>query len=135
MSKELRWCRGFLFFDDDLMSHVFDKNIVDASGYRDSQSHAKRTEKCGVKKLKVVYSEELPVRPIRNVESDNKAEDSNLLDEKKIRRKDTPGSVAFVPSVAGLIIAGEVVKDLCGMCNKKTVYEILNENRKICDML
>lgn len=70
-------------------------------------------KKRGVKKLKVVYSEELPVRPIRNVESDSKAEDSNLLDEKKIRRKDTPGSVAFVPSVAGLIIAGEVVKDLC----------------------
>lgn len=72
-------------------------------------------KKRGVKKLKVVYSEELPVRPIRNVESDSKAEDSNLLDEKKIRRKDTPGSVAFVPSVAGLIIAGEVVKDLCGI--------------------
>lgn len=72
-------------------------------------------KKRGVKKLKVVYSEELPVKPIRNAESDSKAEDSNLLDEKKIRRKDTPGSVAFVPSVAGLIIAGEVVKDLCGI--------------------
>ena len=71
-------------------------------------------KKRGVKKLKVVYSEELPVRPIRNVESDSKAEDNNPLDEKKIRRKDTPGSVAFVPSVAGMIIAGEVVKDLCG---------------------
>ncbi len=72
-------------------------------------------KKRGVKKLKVVYSEELPVRPIRNVESDSKAEDNNPLDEKKIRRKDTPGSVAFVPSVAGMIIAGEVVKDLCGV--------------------
>ena len=72
-------------------------------------------KKRGVKKLKVVYSEELPVRPIRNVESDSKAEDGNLLDEKKVRRKDTPGSVAFVPSVAGMIIAGEVVKDLCGI--------------------
>ena len=71
-------------------------------------------KKRGVKKLKVVYSEELPVRPIRNVESDSKAEENNPLDEKKIRRKDTPGSVAFVPSVAGMIIAGEVVKDLCG---------------------
>ena len=30
-------------------------------------------------------------------------------------RRDIPGSVAFVPSVAGLIIAGEVVKDLCGI--------------------
>ena len=72
-------------------------------------------KKRGVKKLKVVYSEELPVRPIRNVESDSKAEDGNPLDEKKVRRKDTPGSVAFVPSVAGMIIAGEVVKDLCGI--------------------
>ena len=71
-------------------------------------------KKRGVKKLKVVYSEELPVRPIRNVESDSKTEENNPLDEKKIRRKDTPGSVAFVPSVAGMIIAGEVVKDLCG---------------------
>lgn len=71
-------------------------------------------KKRGVKKLKVVYSEELPVRPIRNVESDSKEEENNPLDEKKIRRKDTPGSVAFVPSVAGMIIAGEVVKDLCG---------------------
>ena len=71
-------------------------------------------KKRGVKKLKVVYSEELPVRPIRNAESDSKAEENNPLDEKKIRRKDTPGSVAFVPSVAGMIIAGEVVKDLCG---------------------
>ena len=76
-------------------------------------------KKRGVKKLKVVYSEELPVRPIRNVESDSKAEDGNLLDEKKVRRKETPGSVAFVPSVAGLIIGGEVVKDLVGFVPMK----------------
>ena len=47
----------------------------------------------GVKKLKVVYSEEKPIKPVEDVGS-------------------TPGSTAFVPSVAGLIIAGEVIKDL-----------------------
>ena len=34
-------------------------------------------------------------------------------EHKCTERRDIPGSVAFVPSVAGLIIAGEVVKDLC----------------------
>ena len=58
-------------------------------------------KKRGVKKLKVVYSEEEPIRPLD-------AEDIHS------ERKAVPGSVAFVPSVAGLIIAGEVVKDLCG---------------------
>lgn len=51
-------------------------------------------KKRGIKKLKVVYSEEEPKRA-------------------DTERKDIPASVAFVPSVAGLIMAGEVVKDLC----------------------
>lgn len=59
----------------------------------------------GIKKLKVVYSKELPLEPIE-------AEDF-VSDEKRVRRA-TPGSIAFVPSVAGLILAGEVVKDLTG---------------------
>ena len=65
-----------------------------------------RTElkKRGVKKLKVVYSEEKPLKPIAGVLQDNENKDTS--------RRAVPGSVAFVPSVAGLIIAGEVVKDL-----------------------
>lgn len=65
-----------------------------------------RTElkKRGVKKLKVVYSEEKPLKPIAGVLQDNENKDT--------ARRAVPGSVAFVPSVAGLIIAGEVVKDL-----------------------
>lgn len=59
-------------------------------------------KKRGVKKLKVVYSKEIPVTPFENEE----AEDSS--------RRSTPGSVAFVPSVAGLVIASEVIKDLVG---------------------
>lgn len=55
--------------------------------------------KRGIKKLKVVYSKEPPVRPVKK------------SDEETVRR-DIPGSTAFVPSVAGLIIAGEVVRDI-----------------------
>ena len=52
----------------------------------------KECRKRGIDSLKVVYSKETPVRPLEEVSF--------------------PGSTAFVPSVAGLIIAGEVVKDL-----------------------
>ncbi len=57
----------------------------------------------GIKHLKVVYSKEIPLEPI---------EDEGFLSDEKRRRRATPGSVAFVPSVAGLILAGEVIKDL-----------------------
>lgn len=53
----------------------------------------------GIRHLKVVYSKEMPVRPVKKCE------------EQTVRR-DTPGSVSFVPSVAGLILAGEVIMDL-----------------------
>lgn len=54
--------------------------------------------KRGIKKLKVVYSKEKTLSPIS--ETDNN------------ERKKAPGSTAFVPSVAGLIIASEIVKNL-----------------------
>lgn len=65
-------------------------------------------KKRGIKKLKVVYSEEEPV-PHRW--SDEKTE---AVPEGSSRRS-IPGSVAFVPSVVGLIIAGEVIKGLAGL--------------------
>ena len=62
----------------------------------------------GVKKLKVVYSREEAIKPLE--------EDANIGEEQNEgitpRKRSTPGSVAFVPSVAGLIIASEVVKDI-----------------------
>ena len=72
-------------------------------------------KKRGVKKLKVVYSEEIPTRPIEDMAISCR---TNCIcppgaEHKCTERRDIPGSVAFVPSVAGLIIAGEVVKDLC----------------------
>ena len=56
-------------------------------------------KKRGVEKLKVVYSEEEPTRPIGDTGEDTK-------------KREIPGSLAFVPSAAGLIIAGEIVKDI-----------------------
>lgn len=76
-------------------------------------------KKRGVGKLKVVYSEEVPLRPFEEPAEDRDAEDrdaenncsAEMADARK-RSRSIPGSVAFVPSVAGLILAGEVVKDL-----------------------
>jgi len=66
-------------------------------------------KKRGVKKLKVVYSEEEPVVPDA-VSAENQVDAGTARQGSK--RRSTPGSTAFVPSVAGLIIAGEVIKDL-----------------------
>lgn len=71
-------------------------------------------KKRGVKKLKVVYSEEEPKRPIEDmaVSCRNNCICPPGAQHKCTERRDIPGSTAFVPSVAGLIIAGEVIKDL-----------------------
>ena len=70
--------------------------------------------KRGIKKLKVVYSEEQPIRPVEDMAISCR---TNCIcppgtTRKCTIRRDIPGSNAFVPSVAGLIIAGEVIKDL-----------------------
>ena len=66
-----------------------------------------RTElkKRGVKKLKVVYSREKPIPAAADVEPG---------EDPAAGRRTVPGSIAFVPSAAGLILAGEVVRDLTG---------------------
>ena len=58
-------------------------------------------KKRGVDRLKVVYSKEEPVKPV-------------FREGEKV----VPGSISFVPSVMGLIIAGEIIKDLTGI-NKR----------------
>ena len=64
-------------------------------------------KKRGVEKLKVVYSKEAPLAPL---DAEEAPQDSTArVGETK---KKAPGSVAFVPPVVGLIIAGEVIKDL-----------------------
>ena len=70
--------------------------------------------KRGIEKLKVVYSEEEPVRISEDRISlyRDEVDDRPDADHISAARRSVPGSTAFVPSVAGLIIAGEVVKDL-----------------------
>ena len=60
----------------------------------------KELKQRGIKKLKVIYSKEEPIKP------------QQISDQNQETKKQVPGSISFVPSVAGLIIAGEVVKDL-----------------------
>ena len=70
--------------------------------------------KRGIKKLKVVYSTEPPIEPKETEElgCKNHCVCPPGTARKCTVRRQIPGSTAFVPSVAGLIIAGEVVKDL-----------------------
>lgn len=63
----------------------------------------KELRKRGVKRLKVVYSPEKPLTP------------GDPGGEPAPGKRTTPGSIAFVPSVAGLIIAGQVVRDISGV--------------------
>lgn len=100
-------------------------NKLDAGGFKVADIYKTRVcplakvmrrelKKRGIKKLKVVYSEEIPIRPIEDMA--NSCRDNCICPpgakHKCTERRAIPGSVAFVPSAAGLIIAGEVIKDL-----------------------
>lgn len=96
-----------------LISSMGAGNKVDASAFQVADIYdtsvcpiakvmRRELRKRGIPKLKVVYSKESPISPI-----------DNASDERETTaRRYVPGSTAFVPAVAGLIIAGEVVKDL-----------------------
>ncbi|MBQ8010927.1 MAG: tRNA threonylcarbamoyladenosine dehydratase [Oscillospiraceae bacterium] len=71
-------------------------------------------KKRGIRKLKVVYSEELPLQA--SPEAIAKVMEEEGSDSPKLR---IPASNAFVPSVVGLIIAGEVIKDITGVRERK----------------
>lgn len=73
--------------------------------------------KRGIDSLKVVYSKEKPIRPLEDMSISCR---QNCIcppgtERKCTQRRDIPGSTAFVPSAAGLIIAGEVMNDLAAM--------------------
>lgn len=94
-------------------------NKLDASAFRVADIYQtsvcplakvmrRELKKRGVERLKVVYSQEPPLAP--------ECGDTVLAEKEEalVGRRAVPGSVAFVPSVAGLIMAGEVVRDLVG---------------------
>ena len=68
----------------------------------------------GIKKLKVVYSKEMPITPVDDMKISCRTGCvcPPGTERRCTERRQVPGSTAFVPSVAGLIIAGEVIKDI-----------------------
>ena len=102
-------------------------NKLDATAFRvadiyktsmDPLARVMRRElkKRGVKKLKVVYSQEQPIRPLEDMSISCRTHCicPPGAKHKCTERRDIPGSTAFVPSVVGLIIAGEIVRDISG---------------------
>jgi len=74
-------------------------------------------KKRGIRDLKVVYSKEKPIQPQADMsKSEN---DNNTVSQETTgrdsKRRAIPGSTAFVPSVVGLIIAGEIINDITGI--------------------
>ena len=131
--------------DTPVISSMGAGNKLDAAGFQVADIYQPRMcplakvmrrelKKRGVKKLKVVYSKELPVQPEgmseneQPIQQDVKQERNQLAQQgmeqegsqpipqerkqSEQGRRAIPGSVAWVPSVVGLILAGEVVKDL-----------------------
>lgn len=93
-----------------IISSMGTGNKLNASGFRISD--ISKTQVCplarvmrrelksrGITSLKVLWSDEQPIKPQFDTSENPK-------------RRQTPGSIAFVPSIAGLMIAGEVIKDL-----------------------
>lgn len=66
-------------------------------------------KKRGIKECKVLFSDEIPLKPYEEVA---KELSKTVESVKSAKKRQTPGSIAFVPPVAGMIIAGEVVKDI-----------------------
>ncbi len=68
-------------------------------------------KKRGIDKLKVVYSQEKPIVPKNDTSVINDSQETDT----DVRKRQIPGSVSFVPSVAGLILAGEVIREIAGI--------------------
>lgn len=103
-------------------------NKLDATAFRVADIYSTRVcplarvmrrelRRRGVEHLKVVYSEETPIRPLEDMSISCRAHCICPPGTKRhcTDRRDIPGSVSFVPPVAGMILAGEVIRDLCGL--------------------
>ena len=69
----------------------------------------KRLKEIGIQKLKVLYSKEEPIKIEENTKENM---EMIKIKEKELNNNKIIGSISFVPSVAGLIISGEVIKDI-----------------------
>ncbi len=83
-------------------------DISKTSGCALARIMRKECAKRGLKGVKVVYSQELPLEPMIDPSEPQEPQREGSS------RRSLPGSTAFVPGVAGLIMAGEVIRDLSG---------------------
>ena len=101
------------YHDRDMISNMVYEMTVsvwEETKYDRAKQECRRR---GIKKLKVVYSKEKPIRPMEDMSISCRRHCVCPPGTRKCTvRRDIPGSTAFVPSVAGLIIAGEVIKEL-----------------------
>ena len=88
-------------------------DISKTSGCALARIMRKECAKRGLKGVKVVYSEELPLDPQSDIDIPIEP------DREGSSRRTTPGSTSFVPAVAGLIMAGEVIRELSGSDKKE----------------
>ncbi len=95
-------------------------DIYETSGCPLAKVMRRECRKRGIRALKVVYSKEKPVRPLvdMSISCRQQCICPPGTDRKYTERRDIPGSTAFVPPVAGLIIAGEVINDLAAAVKK-----------------
>lgn len=118
--------------DTPIISSMGAGNKLDPSAFRVADIYKTRVDplarvmrrelkRRGVRSLKVVYSEETPIRPIEDMAISCRTHCICPPGTKRhcTDRRDIPGSTAFVPSVAGLIIAGEVIKELSNTTKKE----------------
>lgn len=78
----------------------------------------KELKKRGIPRLDVLYSKEEPIKPSADADPGESPDPSSS-------RRAIPGSISFVPSAAGLIIAGKVIRSLCGIERKNTRPKLL----------
>ena len=89
--------------------------VSDISKTRDcplARTMRKELRRRGIRRLKVVYSQEEPLEPF---DKELYASMLQELSAENSSRRAIPGSISFVPSVAGLLMAGEVVRDILGL--------------------
>ena len=101
-------------------------DIYETSIYPLARVMRRECKKRGIDSLKVVYSKEKPIRPLEDMSISCRQHCicPPGTARKCTERRDIPGSTAFVPSVVGLIIAGEIINDLSEIQSHLEEYDV-----------
>lgn len=117
------WCKNH---DIDIISSMGTGNKLDPTAFKVADIYETKIcplakvmrhelRKRGVESLKVVYSEEKPIKPrVEDVVTCKEGCVCTGGTKKCANKRQIPGSISFVPPVAGMIMAGEIIKDIIG---------------------